>query len=362
MFCAKCGAQIQDTAAFCYQCGTPNTNAILENTSKDLVITPPSSVETVPGTANQPTFEQTKEHLSHAKTIELNCYALEQGMDRLQSIINTLGHRREIPSPHSQVAPYKSYFWTTFFYMFFIGGLIAAFTCGDAKDSVIANFISIIFFVLVLFNEDLLIGLAVAVGIALVSAILVSIFSGIVYAIRLQRQKKIYERKVAIDQERVNRELATANVLRQQRSAMAIRLEECKQLRKRFYAQSFIKEQYRDMVAVTTMYEYYDTERCYTLVGPDGAYNLYSHEVQMGIIIASLKGILHKLDQIQMNQQMLYNALRDTNSYLDLMHQQALDMANTGRQIRDNSAVSARNAKIAAQNSEISLYLDICKF
>ena len=58
-------------------------------------------------------------------------------------------------------------------------------------------------------------------------------------------------------------------------------LTQTKQLLEKLYAADVIFPKYRNMVAICTIYEYFVSGRCTTLVGADGAYNLYESELAL---------------------------------------------------------------------------------
>ena len=59
---------------------------------------------------------------------------------------------------------------------------------------------------------------------------------------------------------------------------------------------------YRDVFALTSFYEYFNSERCYELEGPDGAYNLYESERRSD----AFSTFFRKLEDINKNQIVLY--------------------------------------------------------
>jgi len=79
---------------------------------------------------------------------------------------------------------------------------------------------------------------------------------------------------------------------------------------KQHYEQDIVAEKYRNIIAVTQMYEYFELERCDTLTGPFGAYNLFESELRANIIIM-------QLDKIQQNQRMIYSAILELTAVID---------------------------------------------
>ena len=77
----------------------------------------------------------------------------------------------------------------------------------------------------------------------------------------------------------------------------------------RAYNKNIIYDKYRNLIAISTMSEYFETGRCDSLGGPNGAYNLFEQEIRQNIIINNLNDILVKLDTIKNNQYLLYKEL-----------------------------------------------------
>lgn len=120
----------------------------------------------------------------------------------------------------------------------------------------------------------------------------------------------------------------------------------------RLYSENILPEKYRSFNAVATMYEYLETGRCNTIQGHGGIYDTYVKDLQMGIIIQNLESINASLSRIEVNQQFLYNELRQANSTLQTINSSLADIKTTNAQIARNTAISAeanRQTAAAAQ-------------
>ena len=139
------------------------------------------------------------------------------------------------------------------------------------------------------------------------------------------------DQKYKTDMERYNRELSEDEALYQQKLVIAQRnydeaknalmklygpLQETKQTLKKMYDLDIIFEKYRNMIAMTSIYEYYASGRCDRLEGPDGAYNLFESELRQNLIINRMDVIISRLDQIKDNQYILYKQMTETNNQL----------------------------------------------
>lgn len=112
------------------------------------------------------------------------------------------------------------------------------------------------------------------------------------------------------------------------------------------YRADIIYPKYRNLVAVTTIYEYLASGRCDKLEGPDGAYNLYEMELRQNIIIGQLASVLDSLEKIRDNQFTLYNELEYANRKSETL------LSN----ICDNTKFSAYTNEVIAKNAEATKY------
>ena len=99
------------------------------------------------------------------------------------------------------------------------------------------------------------------------------------------------------------------------------------------------EDSFRNLVAVSQIYEYILSGRCTELGGFQGAYNLYEQETRMDIVIMQLDDIYEELEEIKENQYMLYDAICQTNYMLS--------------QIADDAAVAAYNTEVIITNQRI---------
>lgn len=93
-------------------------------------------------------------------------------------------------------------------------------------------------------------------------------------------------------------------------------LKETVKIRNKLYAYNIIYGKYRNIVALSTIYEYIDSGRCETLEGSNGAYNLFETELRSNLIISNLHSINVSLEQIKENQFLLYKELKEVNKEL----------------------------------------------
>lgn len=121
----------------------------------------------------------------------------------------------------------------------------------------------------------------------------------------------------------------------------------------KLYALDFIYPKYRNLPALTSIYEYFMTGRCTTLEGPNGAYNLYETELRMDTVISQLNTVIENLEAIKQNQYMLYQQVRQMKETLGAIHQEigvirgcTIEIATLTALNTYYNAISARNAQI----------------
>ena len=141
-------------------------------------------------------------------------------------------------------------------------------------------------------------------------------------------------------------------------------LKELFKCRNELYSYNIVFEKYRNIVALSTFYEYLMAGRCETLDGVNGAYNIYENELRLNTIIT-------KLDEIKENQFIIYNKLRDIDSSLnalnntmatavsslDTISKNTSDMKVYLDDISKNTAVIAHNSAVTAYYSKVNAEL-----
>ena len=134
-------------------------------------------------------------------------------------------------------------------------------------------------------------------------------------------------------------------------------LEESKSVLKKLYSFDIIFPKYRNLVAVSTFYEYFVSGRVTELEGPTGAYNLFEQELRMNLIINKLDIIITKLDEIKSNQYALYNELKDTKSIIRGIAEDVEELVATAHSIEDATRITAFYSQVTAQNTEALKYI-----
>lgn len=152
-----------------------------------------------------------------------------------------------------------------------------------------------------------------------------------------QRITLISENKVKILQEQLTRikslYASTSSILRD------------------FYNLNIIFPKYRSLVPISMFYEYLSSGRCSRLDGPDGGYNIYEQELRMNLILNKLDDIIDRLDEIQENQYVLSNMIRDSNRTTQKICDTIVDCSNQLQDINSNTTIAKYYSQISAINT-----------
>lgn len=124
--------------------------------------------------------------------------------------------------------------------------------------------------------------------------------------------------------------------------------EKTKDLLRQYYNLNFIYPKYRGMVPVCTLYEYLESGRCFSLIGHEGAYNLYESELRMNLIIEKLDDIIYRLDDIQSSQRMLVNEIKRSNAMIDNICKSVVNIAQNTELTQYYSKITATNTAYLA--------------
>lgn len=209
--------------------------------------------------------------------------------------------------------------------------------------------IIILFGILGLLMQELFIG--IIVGLILVAIIGFSRL--LCYSKPYEYGGKKYKSFVALYHKKYNEDLAkkgtyvdskTNFLINEYQESIIPNIQQTQDLLSKIYSEGVIHPKYRNFVAVAQIYEYIDTGRCTELEGPDGAYNLFEHELRLNTIITKLDDIIWQLDRLNNTMNMLVSAIHATNNILSGISS-ALD------RIEANTALTAYNTQCVAYNT-----------
>ena len=139
------------------------------------------------------------------------------------------------------------------------------------------------------------------------------------------------------------------------------KISETEDLLKKYYEMNIIFTKYRNLISISSINEYFESGRCKTLEGYEGAYNIFENEMKLNLIIDRLYIVIEKLDQIKESQYKLYNTIQHSNEIIKIIGNEIQMMHNKIEVIENNSTISAYNTRITANNSEFLKYYMILK-
>ena len=134
--------------------------------------------------------------------------------------------------------------------------------------------------------------------------------------------------------------------------------------RNRLYSVNVVFPKYRNLIALSSFYEYLMSGRCASLEGANGAYNLYESEIRSNQVISQLGKVLGSLEQIKANQYMAYTQLTAVNNNLESLNTAMVSALNTIGSRMDaaetmflaSSDSSARLLEEIRTSSEVAAY------
>ncbi|MBQ8057309.1 MAG: hypothetical protein IJ275_03110 [Ruminococcus sp.] len=221
------------------------------------------------------------------------------------------------------------------------------------------------------FFEELGESFVISLVISLLAFVAVSLFisfGGVFGCINTNRAIDKENRQIAIENQRI----VAANNLsyngrlkekskydEEMRYLTNVTIKETRELLNNYYSMGIVYHKYQNLTAIASFNEYLKSGRCTTLVGHEGAYNIFEEEIRLDRILTKLDIIIEKLEQIKQNQYMLYVAIKDAQNTsenilreLKTIKNQNVDILNQAGVIAENSYITACNSQITAQNTE----------
>lgn len=167
-----------------------------------------------------------------------------------------------------------------------------------------------------------------------------------------KEERKEYELCVANDNKRVEKEKNEKKELQTQIGTMQDKYAEVEQSLNKLYDLNIVYPKYRGLIPICMFCEYLESGRVTQLTGADGAYNLYENEIRLNLIIVKLEEIASKLEQIQRNQYMLYEALNEINYTANRIYDAQLESMSKLDGISKNLEMVKYNTYVAAENTK----------
>lgn len=171
------------------------------------------------------------------------------------------------------------------------------------------------------------------------------------YEENCKKEKETYSKNLSIYQRQMDdwkRQTAQA------RSTMDVALEKSQRILSQFYDEDLIYPKYRNLPALTSIYEYLVTGRCDELAGPHGAYNMYEDEVRKDMVISQLNTVIENLESIKQNQYMLYKQVNEITTQAYMINREIRNIRSYTQAITELTALNTYYTGLAARNSQIT--------
>lgn len=151
------------------------------------------------------------------------------------------------------------------------------------------------------------------------------------------------------------------NILMREMNVLQREKQETARILNLYYSKNIIFPKYRNLIAISSFYEYFASGRCRTLEGHEGAYNIFENEIRQNLIIQKLDDVIAHLERIENNQYMLYSAIQESNRNTRRLSQELTKTAQSLRQIESNTAICAYNSQITAKNTEFLKWIEFMR-
>lgn len=339
MYCTNCGKEIDYDSKFCPNCGA--------SFNKDI---------SVRYTANSVSKKDIIEHLEYAKMLETRIYTLDNMINQLKTKI------KELRTPFAKRTKIKDEYdfsAISFFWIFFVITLLIFIFTSNTPFQIILCILSVL---LIFFSNEVLMIVLNSAGIAFGICIVVQMFIWLKVFIDNRKYSKRYRENTDSDEREYNKNIQLSYILEKEQLKAETKKREAQEYLNKIYEADILAPKYRNMTAVLTIYEYFIYGRCEELTGHEGAYNLYESELRMGIIINSLSEIITKLDAIQQNQYMIYNAIKQTQSILDSLSYSMQNLSSDINSISNNTDLSSYYSRMSAENTKTLTYINLMKY
>lgn len=139
-------------------------------------------------------------------------------------------------------------------------------------------------------------------------------------------------------------------------SVMDLKIAETDGLLTKLYELDEIYPKYRNLPALTSIYEYLVTGRCDSLTGPHGAYNLYEDELRKDTVISQLNTVIENLEKIKQNQYMLYQQIKEIKKNTSVIASELKQIKGYTVQIAQLTALNTYYAGLNERNTRIMMY------
>ena len=311
-----------------------------------------------------------KKYLSFVLETEKNVLILKKTANKTYNRIQNLGKAKQIKKPaYTKITSSLGGGFSSIYFAVVAGaaiGLIVAIVRWLGRAIAETTGGGFIFeFIWNLFAELSMKDLGICIGIGAGIGALVGIPIFIYYLVARSSDNRVeqqnYEVSLSNEQNRVVKELAIKKDAEKYYATIQKQLKATEQVLKQLYSLNILHKNFRNIIAVASIYQYLDTGMCTALEGHEGAYTLYLHESWYQKLSSQLDNIIDRLDQIQANQFVLLQAVKSANERIDkLAKTSELTLAYAKATAR-NSEIIAYNTEVTARNTEFLAWMEIYK-
>jgi hypothetical protein len=318
--------------------------------------------------------KELRKYLSCVLEAERNVLILKNAAKKMYGNIQRLGQAKSISTPYeSKVDTGKSvgrfFGWGICCLVvgLIVGGIIAMSISANNRDSVpvtingrVSGYIEVHSdsfdpsIMVVVTVVGALIGLGIGIAIAY-----------FITASKLKETKNYnnkrqeeYSDALAQDKNRVSRELSTKDNAMQHYNTIRKQLTASQRVLDNLYSLNIIHNEFRNIIAIASFYQYIDTGMCDTLKEAKG---FFFHESWYRKLSSQLDDIIYRLDQIQDNQFILLRTVKSANEKVDRLTKTSELTLSYAQATAHNSEIMAYNTEVTARNTEFLKYMEFWK-
>ena len=299
--------------------------------------------------AHKGNIQNLPRYLDKVVSLEKSLFTQDRIINQVKERINSLGHKTNYArpnQPYHQPVFEKFDDFSTMGYAAVIGavggGIIGAFSGGMKRGAII--------------------GAIALAGLWLLLLIAGAVTSNSDANKAYKTAMYKYDSAVLNDAKRVKAELEEKERLVEFLDMLKKKRQETGSILQQYYDKDVIFPKYRNLVAVCSFYEYFASGRCSTLIGHEGAYNIYENEVRLERILTKLDEIIQRLDTIKSNQYILYDVIQEGNRISQRLVQEVIHQSKMVKRIEENTAVAAYYAEVSANNSEACAWIGVANY
>lgn len=158
-------------------------------------------------------------------------------------------------------------------------------------------------------------------------------------------QTNTYRQALEADHQRVEAEKQQIIEFEKQIQALEAKQADSQRLLDQYYSLNVIHPKYQNLPAICSIYEYLESGKCSSLIGPDGAYNKYDNDAHWREFYNKMDDTLYRLERIRESQFVLHQALQEGNWISQRILDNTTKQVYLGQQTAANTARAANEAK-----------------